>query len=125
MHPAVARATSPAPRDAAKPAVTPARSNPQPSADAAARDRPLWPFAAVDVAIEDVVEDNAAGIEAGSGTEQPIERMPIAHACDGISREHVGKRRNDVRRPEEFEIRTVAAHERTKILGQADVRRNR
>jgi hypothetical protein len=27
--------------------------------------------------------------------------------------------------PEELEIRTVAAHEGTKILGQADLRRNR
>ena len=126
MHAAVARATSPAPRDAPKPAVTPERSSPnraltRPPPDPAARDRPLGPFAAVDVAVEDIVQDNSAGVEAGGGTEQPIERTAVAQAGDGIAREHIGERRDDVRRPEELEIRTVAAHERIKILGQADL----
>ena len=70
---------------------------------ASARDRPLRTFDLIELAIEEVVEDDAAGVEAGSGTKQPGQRPAVAEAGDTVAREHVGQGGDDVGGTDELE----------------------
>ena len=69
-----------------------------------ARQRPFRPFGAVDLEIEDVVEDDAACVEADSCQEEPGQCGRPAEAGDRVAREDVGERGGDVGGSQQLEI---------------------
>ena len=86
-------------------------------ADPSARDRPLGPFDPVEVAIEDVVQDDAAGVEAGGRTEQPQQRPAVGEAGDGVARKHVGQGSDDVGGTDELEP-AIGGHGRSIVASR-------
>ena len=114
--PAVATATSPAAGVASergKDARAPAgrrRTRRRPRRHPPARDRPFGPFDPVESPVEDVVEDDAAGVEAGRRDEQPARAPGIAEAGDGVAGQDVGEGGRDIRRSDQLEIATVSMH---------------
>ena len=95
---------------AAAAAATPSASRPPPSAAACAvRIRPdgigpFRPLQPIDLAVEDVVEHDAAGVERGGGEEQPRERGAVAEPGDGEAGQHVGERGRHVGRAQQLKI---------------------
>lgn len=72
--------------------------------DATARDWPLRPLDGVEPAIEDVVEDDSAGIEPGGGGREPRQHRRGGSSGDGISGQHVGHGGDDVGRAQQFQV---------------------
>ena len=85
-------------------------NSPDPSAaapaagTAAAWQRALGPFARIEMAVEEVVEDDSAGIQTGGRAEQPGQGRPIAQPGHRIAGEHVRHCRHHVRRAQEFQV---------------------
>ena len=77
-------------------------------ADPARRNGPLRPLQPIELPIEDVVEDDAAGVERGGGEEQPRQGGPVAESGNGESGQHVGERRGHVGRAQQ--LKTGAEH---------------
>ena len=77
-------------------------------ADPARRDGPFRALEPIDLPIEDVVEDDAAGVERGGREEQPREGGTVAEAGNGEAGEHIGERRRHVGRAQQ--LKTGAKH---------------
>ena len=72
--------------------------------DPAARDGPLGPLDRVEPAIEEVVQDHAAGVQAGGRRQQPRQGPAVPQPRDSIPREHVRHGRHHVRRAQQLQV---------------------
>jgi hypothetical protein len=80
------------------------------SRDSATWDRTLGTFDRIELSVEEIIEHDAARVEAGRREQEPGQGPWRCESGYGVPRQDIGERRRDVGGADEFEIGTKGRH---------------